>query len=207
MSWADCRFSQNCALVPNLWPSRSAVSPVIARFPCMICVIRLAGTDSCRASSVGVMLSSSSSSARISPGWMAVSCACSFVIVHDLDVAWPGLAHFPLETNPPLRVNADAVLAGPIAAQGLEPVAWQGPQILKTGRGIEDFEPFVGLPGETLKSLQGLAIGEPARALIAVADDHVPFEDRILTMYVKRKSKCEGALIWWRESMAQLKSS
>ena len=65
----------------------------------------------------------------------------------------------------------------------------QRPQILKTGRGIKDFEPFIGLPGEALKSLHCLAICEPSRALIAVADDHVSFEDKLLTMYVKRKSK------------------
>src|SRR5271157_1101561 len=109
------------------------------------------------------------------------------MIVHNLDVAWSRLAVLPIETNPPLRVDADAVLARSVAAQRLEPVAGQGPQILKTGRGIEDFEPFIGLSRKALKSQHSFAICESSRALIAVADDHVSFEDSLLTMYVKRK--------------------
>ena len=47
---------------------RRAVSPVIARLPLMIWLMRFAGTRICRDSSVGLTPSSSSSSARISPG-------------------------------------------------------------------------------------------------------------------------------------------
>jgi hypothetical protein len=48
------------------------VSPVIARLPWMICVIRFGGTSIWRDNAVGVTPISSSSSARISPGWMAL---------------------------------------------------------------------------------------------------------------------------------------
>src|SRR3954463_16475492 len=53
------------------WPRRSAVSPVMARLPWMICEMRFGGTESCRDHSVGVTFNSFSSSARISPGWIA----------------------------------------------------------------------------------------------------------------------------------------
>lgn len=71
MSYALCGLSQNCALMPNQWPRRSDVSAVTPRRPWMICVTRLGGTLIWRESSVGVTPSSFSSSARISPGWMA----------------------------------------------------------------------------------------------------------------------------------------
>jgi hypothetical protein len=58
-------LSQNCALVWNQWPRRSAVSPVMARLP------------------VGVIFNSFSSSARISPGWIAGRGIGSFPAVDD----------------------------------------------------------------------------------------------------------------------------
>lgn len=67
-SYSDCRFSQNCALVPKKWARRSAVSPVIARCPFRMAVIRLVGTLSWRDSSAALIPSSFSSSARCSPG-------------------------------------------------------------------------------------------------------------------------------------------
>jgi hypothetical protein len=56
-----------------------------------------------------------------------------------------------LEANAPLHVAADAVLPCPVAFQGFEAVAGQGPQILKACRGVQHVETFVGLPVETLK--------------------------------------------------------
>jgi hypothetical protein len=54
-SYKACRFIQNCGLVPNLWAKRNAVSPVIARLPLTIWLMRFSGTRSCRASSVGLL--------------------------------------------------------------------------------------------------------------------------------------------------------
>jgi hypothetical protein len=51
------------------------------------------------------------------------------VVVHDLDVPYRTLA--PLEANPPLIVDADAVLAEPIAVQSFEAVAWRNPEVVK----------------------------------------------------------------------------
>jgi len=53
-----------------------------------IWLMRFAGTRVCRDNSVGLMPSSSSSSASISPGWIGVRAMVVFlsVVVHDLDV-------------------------------------------------------------------------------------------------------------------------
>src|SRR5690348_6086696 len=47
------------------------------------------------------------------------------VIVHDLHVARALCTLRPLKADPPLIVNADAVLALPVSFQGLEPVPRQ----------------------------------------------------------------------------------
>ena len=53
------------------WANLSAVSPVIARLPLRISVIRFVGTLNCLASVLALMSSAFSSSARCSPGWIA----------------------------------------------------------------------------------------------------------------------------------------
>jgi hypothetical protein len=49
------------------------------------------------------------------------------VIVRDLDVLWPGLG--PDETDAPLIVDPNTVLAGTIAPQCLQPIAWRSRQV------------------------------------------------------------------------------
>jgi hypothetical protein len=48
-SYCAWRFSQNCGSVPNQWPKRRAVSPVIERLPAMIWLMRFGGTQMWRA--------------------------------------------------------------------------------------------------------------------------------------------------------------
>src|SRR5271168_527966 len=62
------------------------------RVPCKICVTRLVGTSSFRASSAALISSASSSSARCSPGWTAVTAMMDLlVIVHHLVIpGWIG---------------------------------------------------------------------------------------------------------------------
>ena len=48
------------------------------------------------------------------------------VVVHDLHL--PGMGCIPNEANPPLVVDADAVLSRPVAQEGLQPVARWHPQ-------------------------------------------------------------------------------
>jgi hypothetical protein len=86
-------------------------------------VTRLVGTSIFRASSAALISSASSSSAKCSPGWIAVSAlAMLLVIVDNLHVQWPRRSASPLEANPPLIVNADAVLALAVAYQRFKTV-------------------------------------------------------------------------------------
>jgi hypothetical protein len=55
---------------------------------------------------------------RTSPGWIG---AILSVVVNDLNLLWASVG--PPETDPPLVVDPDAVLAGSIALQLLQPVA------------------------------------------------------------------------------------
>jgi hypothetical protein len=51
------------------------------------------------------------------------------VVVHDFHI--PRRAFAPLEAYPPLIIDADAVLAAPIAVQSFAPIARRNSQILK----------------------------------------------------------------------------
>ncbi len=73
------------------------------------------------------------------------------MVVYDFDVGRACGVLGPLEANPPLHVDADVVLSCPIAFEGLKAVAGEAPQILKTRRGVQNFETLVRLPVETLK--------------------------------------------------------
>ena len=56
------------------------------------------------------------------------------MVIHDLDV--PGRTVAPLETDPPLIVDADAVLPPPITVQSFEPIARRNPQIVELFRRV-----------------------------------------------------------------------
>src|SRR3954470_20462982 len=68
------------------------------------------------------------SSAKCSPGWIAVRAICLHPQFGDLDVDWLVRALGPLEADPPLVVDADAVLALGVTAQGLQPFCRAGPR-------------------------------------------------------------------------------
>jgi hypothetical protein len=57
------------------------------------------------------------------------------VVVNDLDVGGPGVC--PGETDPPLLVDPDAVLAGPVTVEGFEPIARGYPQIVECLGGLK----------------------------------------------------------------------
>jgi hypothetical protein len=50
------------------------------------------------------------------------------MVIHDLDIYWPGLR--PGEANPPLVVDADAVLPGAVAPQQFQAVARRGSEVV-----------------------------------------------------------------------------
>jgi len=52
-----------------------------------------------------------------------------FVVVYDLDI--PCFTLVPLKADPPLIIDADAVLTASITMQGFEAVAWRNPKVVK----------------------------------------------------------------------------
>ena len=107
-----CKLSQNSAEVPKKRPNRSAVSPVIARWPFNICVMRLTGTSIRRASSAALMPSASRSSRNVSPGWIGSRMAKFLsVVINNLYFGRARTSIGPLETNSPLVVDANAPLS------------------------------------------------------------------------------------------------
>lgn len=56
-----------------------------------------------------------------------------------------GVLVSPLETNPPLIVNPDAVLAFPVSRKGLESVSGRNPEIIQRHRRIQQVEFLLGL--------------------------------------------------------------
>jgi hypothetical protein len=55
--------------------------------------------------------------------------AFTLAVVHDFHIPRRALA--PLEAYPPLVIDADAVLAAPVAVQSFEPIAWRNSQMIK----------------------------------------------------------------------------
>ena len=108
---------KNMSLRPRARDSRSAVSALIPLFPWTISVMRRAGTSIAFAIRYCEMpIGSRNSVSRISPGWVDAKSAIGFsflVVVDEFDVAGPSGAS--REAEPPLIVNADAVLAGAAA--------------------------------------------------------------------------------------------
>jgi hypothetical protein len=49
------------------------------------------------------------------------------VVIHDFNI--PSVAVMPLKAYPPLVVDTDAVLPGPVAMQLFQPVGWRTAQV------------------------------------------------------------------------------
>jgi len=60
------------------------------------------------------------------------------VIVNDLDISRAILD--PAENYAPLGINSNAIKALEITPQWLKPIAWWGPQIIKSTRSIQHIE-------------------------------------------------------------------
>jgi hypothetical protein len=80
----------------------------------------------------------------------------SFVVIDNLDGPW--LSVTPVETDPPLVVNADAMQSAPIAVKDFETVARRDPKI---------FEPFCGIDSEKLGSRSALNLVRQALDRVA----------------------------------------
>ena len=89
------------------------------------------------------------------------------MIIHNLHVV--GVVVDPLETYPPLIIDADAVLSLAIAAQLFEPVGRRRQEIVEFHRGVQVAQPAKGSSLDvlrqparecTLKDLFGLFVSE-----------------------------------------------
>jgi hypothetical protein len=74
------------------------------------------------------------------------------MVIHDFHLLRISAA--PNETNPPLVIDADAVLAGTIAFQGFQPVARRRKQISQHPRPVQVFQLA---PGSVLNVRRQLA--------------------------------------------------
>ena len=92
------------------------------------------------------------------------------VVIHNLDVIGVGVA--PAEANPPLVVDADAVLALAIPFKLLQPVTRQGGQRAEIGRGIEHSELALGGALDGFETPDGLAVKKPLGFGAAERPDH-----------------------------------
>src|SRR5437868_1414121 len=103
------------------------------------------------------MPSSLSSSARCSPGWMGVRAILFLlvrrpsgpktfgidllVIIDNLHIDRAGRTFRPFEANPPLIIDADAVLARPAAFKGFQPIAADRGKVFQAGCRLQAVEP------------------------------------------------------------------
>lgn len=94
------------------------------------------------------------------------------LLLAAVDVLGTVGAFRPGEAEAPPVVDADRVLAGAVALQGLEPVTRQPPQLAQAGGRLEGAEPPLGLPSERFERGDALTGRAPRRAAIAEAADH-----------------------------------
>ncbi len=95
----------------------------------------------------------------------------SLVVVHDLHVV--SIATVPPEADPPLVVDPDAVLPGPIAPQPLQAIPGRHTKIIQPGGGVQHPQ----LPqGHILhfrsEPASRSSIEQPLRVPVAEALDH-----------------------------------
>lgn len=94
------------------------------------------------------------------------------MIVYDLDVL--RRAVFPAKADPPLLIDANAVLPRPIALELLQSIPGWYPQFIESDRGIEQ-QQFAKhhAPQRGRKTPHWLAIKEPLTIAIGETGDHV----------------------------------
>ena len=81
--------------------------------------------------------------------------AIALVVVDDFDIGGPFLS--PGETDAPLVIDPDGVLATTVASQRFEPVCWRRAQIVETARSMEHVQLSLRLLFYSTKTLHELA--------------------------------------------------
>jgi hypothetical protein len=99
------------------------------------------------------------------------------MVVGDFDVM--GITLFEAETDPPLVVDSDAVLAFAFSAQGLEPIGSQHHQVLNATRIRQDHQTPLRLPFERFETLDPLTIPAVFGGIVGEALDHTHYVSRI----------------------------
>ena len=92
------------------------------------------------------------------------------MIIHNLHFV--GIAIPPYEANPPLAINANAVLSGAVAAELFEAIAGHGCQVSQNGGGIENGQFSQGRSLEALKAADSLPMKKPFSLQGAERPDH-----------------------------------
>lgn len=92
------------------------------------------------------------------------------VVIDDLDIF--GTIIPPHEADPPLIVDPDQVLAGPIAPQSFQSVAGRLAQVLQAVRRIKHVELAGGDPRNPSEPAWRVAIEQCSARLVAKALDH-----------------------------------
>src|SRR5438105_4659179 len=113
---------------------------------------------------------------------------CSSVIIDNFDVRRARRSIWPLKTDAPLIVDADAVLAFPITLQRFEPVAGQRRQIMQDVGGFKAIELEPSRPLDARERFHALAGREISCSLIAIADDHRHRLCHTIMRYVMRNA-------------------
>lgn len=109
------------------------------------------------------------------------------MIVNNLHVRWTQRLIGPLKANTPLVVDADAVLALPVANQRLKTISRQSGKVSQRRGGFEAVELQASGTLKSGKGFDPFPGGEVSRPLVAVADNH-SYKISGITRYVKRNS-------------------
>jgi hypothetical protein len=96
----------------------------------------------------------------------------SLVVVDDFNVLGAIGSPWPLETKTPLRVDADAVLALPVARQSLQPVAAELCKLPQALRRFKNPQALLRLTAETFEGGNSFAFRKVLAPPIPVAPNH-----------------------------------
>jgi hypothetical protein len=97
--------------------------------------------------------------------------AFPLVIIHDFNVI--GVPFAPRKTNPPLVIDADAMLALSITFQALQSVSGQCQERPQIRRGVKHIQFPKGLPLNGLEPANGFSMEEALGISASEGPDHI----------------------------------